>query len=116
MAVSWNFYSARRRVSIKEYVERRGLSSYGELVADLASRGISSPTEAEYSSEVGTSVPQVPAPKQQKSKSVKAKGAVPNKKPRVKAKAKPSPAKLPISEADEAWEAVNSESSEKDTK
>ena len=117
MAVEWSFYSARRRVSIKQYITRRSLGSYDELVADLADRGIGAPSKEQYITEVGKK----PSP-------LKAKANPPAQKPKPKAKPKAkrkstksvskktAKAALPVSEADEAWEAVNSEYSDKDKK
>ena len=120
MAVAWSFYSARRRVSIKQYVERRNLGSYDELVVDLANRGIDAPTEDQYISEVGKKAAP-PAPP------MKPKAKVTAQKPKPKSKSKPKPkstrslskktkVRPPVSEADEAWEAVNSDYSDKDKK
>jgi len=114
MAVAWSFYSARRRVSIKEYLTRRSLGSYDDLVADLADRGIDAPSKEQYITEVGKR----PTPS-------KAKVKPPAQKPKSKPKSKPTTkslskktvkASLPVSETDEAWEAVNSEYSDKDKK
>jgi hypothetical protein len=118
MTVAWSFYSARRRVSIKQYVKRRNLGSYDDLIADLADRGIAPPGKEQYITEVGKSP--VPSKAKPKPESQKTKTRV---KPKSKPKSKPTrslPKKtkvdLPASEADEAWEAVNSEYSDKDKK
>lgn len=114
MAVAWNFYSARRRVSIKQYVDRRKLGSYDEFVTDLAGRGIAAPSKEQYTAEVvGVVKATPPQPK------VKSKPSTQKPKPKPKpnrSSSKKTKTSLPVSAADEAWEAVNSEYSDKDKK
>jgi len=47
MAVSWDFFSGRRSVTLREILEAEGITSYEELVLSLKHMGVKAPAQKE---------------------------------------------------------------------